>query len=761
MLLATSFSRSNNHVTATIAQAARRWRSCRQILLFLIAMHALILVYIGISVSKLPQSIHPLMQERGEHQLSSAAATTNPAPVVSLVEEAEKFNVPKSHESRIPVKVEEVAVAATNGGLLHVTEAFFADFRQQRAQPNFRSAALPGPDKWIKRQAFLSEQQHQQGITNHSLKACYYYGHGRLLIHPQCQPDADGKHPAVVVYNSLEGIDRTWCGQTIRPLGFHRMEGGCTEPVKVFPHDFPPVLGTGMPPIQFIRKDSPAAALQTLDSCSINCEVTTDRCKGAKSTTSSELTETIDCFPMVSDWTIGNTTWNFSIYHRDPNIKFDRKAYRNFHFSASPSPKADVPLSLFRWDRDGGTPTPALDFDVVDKSVSFFDDTACRGHTHAASWVQTFKERAKLASYGNCIPTTPIPPGLSMRNEADRLTLLEKHLFHFVADHATADEFACGAVWDALHAGAIPVYYGPNNISQYVPPHSIISASEIGTKEGAADLIMEIASNRTLWETYHAWRKQPFPRHLKQKLELVPTEPLLCRICKWAYAKRYGLAWNPTTQQVQMPVIARDYVCQSGDGLVMQPFRESWIFSSSSSSQDDVTLRAAGMRCADSTKLTQVFQSDGLFSLTRTMSQHDTIVDFIIPEIKSQKGKIVLRLDVPIENWEGSHFRDIHQSIASDHVSFHSSAAIQDRTSRMTVLANWPTQLRSPAQGIVEIVVLGSDEESLLTNEIRQIRILLEDISSLRDVKTEYGATPFAKPLIQDFLDPLELYSIV
>ncbi|KAI2490662.1 alpha-(1-_3)-fucosyltransferase [Fragilaria crotonensis] len=441
-------------------------------------------------------------------------------------------------------------------------------------------------------------------------------------------------------------------------------------------------------------------------------------------------------------------------------MKFDRKAYRNFNFYASQSPKADIPLSLFRWDRDGGTPTPALDFDATDKSISFFDNTACRGHTYAASWVQTFNDKAILASYGNCIPTTPIPPGLSLQNEADRKMLLQKHLFNFVADHTAADEFACGVIWEALHAGTIPVYFGPNNISQYVPPHSIISASEIGTKKRTAELIMEIASNRTLWETYHAWRKQPFPSHLKRHLELVPTEPLLCRICKWAYAKRYGLAWNPTTQRVQMPVIARDYVCQSADGFVMQPFRESWIFSSSSSSRNDVTLADTGVRCADSTNSTQVFQSDGLFSLTRTVSQHDTIVDFIIPEIKSQKGNVVLRLEVGIENWDGSHFRDVHQSIASHHVSFHSSVAIQDRFSRMTVLANWPTQLRSPARGIIEVVVLGPDEESLLMNEVRQIRILLEDISSLRDVKTEYGATPFAKPLMQDFLDPLELYFV-
>lgn len=776
--------KSGSNQLAAVQAAVVRWGSIRNILQCLIAMQVLIIVFIGFSVSELPDGNSPLIQREDVRHLSSVDARKTPAPIISFMkevddgkvdvssaplvsfakevddEQADGVHVLKTQESHKPVKMEEVTVSATNADPLHVTGAYFADFRMQRAQPSFRNAALPGNDKWVKRETFLSRQQQQQGTANHSLKSCSYYEHGRILVHPECQPAADGQYPAVVAYNSLEGIERTWCGQVMPPRGFRRMERGCSDSVKIFPHDSPPLSGAGMPPIKFIRTSDMLGEQQMLESCTINCKVTTKRCEHVTRSASAGQEETIDCFPKESDWTIGDTNWNFKIYLNAPEVKFNRKAYRNFSFYASQSLKSDVPHSTFRWDRDGGTPTPALDFGFVDKSVSFLDDTPCRGHNDSAIWVQTFKEKTKLASYGNCIPTTPIPPGFSLQNEADRNTLLQKHMFNFVADSTETNEFACGAVWDAIYAGVIPVYYGPNNISQYVPPHSIIIASEIGTKERTADLIMEIAMNKTLWESYHAWRKNPFPSHLKQKLELIPTEPFLCRICKWAYAKRYGLAWNPRTQSIQMPTIARDYVYQSADGFVLQPFRESWIFSSPSSAPY-VAVAAASTKCTESAGLTQVFQSDGLFSVTRTMSQHDSIVDFIIPEVKSKHGQVVLRLEVPIQNWEGSHFRHVHQRIASDHVAMYSSVAIQDRSSRMIVLANWPTELRSPAKGIVDVVVQGPDEESLLTNEIRRIRILLEDISSFPDVKTEYAVTPFAKPLMQDFLDPLELYIVV
>jgi hypothetical protein len=60
----------------------------------------------------------------------------------------------------------------------------------------------------------------------------------------------------------------------------------------------------------------------------------------------------------------------------------------------------------------------------------------------------------------------------------------------------------------------------------------------------------------------------------------------------------------------------------------------------------------------------------------------------------------------------------------------------------------------------VEIVVQDASEQTLPAGEIRKIRVILEDTSTLRDVMTEYGTSPFAKPLIEDFLDPLELFYI-
>jgi hypothetical protein len=50
-------------------------------------------------------------------------------------------------------------------------------------------------------------------------------------------------------------------------------------------------------------------------------------------------------------------------------------------------------------------------------------------------------------------------------------------------------DFVDEAVWEALYAGVIPVYYGAANIKDHVPPNSIISAADYGQKAAAAEHI--------------------------------------------------------------------------------------------------------------------------------------------------------------------------------------------------------------------------------------------------------------------------------
>ena len=790
--------RSNNNFAlsdlALRMSSVRSCGSCLNTLLILLAMHALFILHSNTLVQqssqemiRLPQMQQPNIErsrpeqdldtEQNQSQLQEQNVSlgpsrssysqhndTNVSDGIAIVEPQESISVVIDGEKKLISIQQTTNLTEATATTVGMKSFYYADFERQRADPNFRSVPLPGEDYWEELVTKLSKEFPR----NHIWKPCNYFENGRRMIRSECLPTKHGPLPAFVAFNSHENLSRTWCNQQIPPLTFVYLDHGCLDPVKIYPFDSPPISGEGMPPVRIRMASNPEGTVQKLDKCSVPCEVGTRRCASINTTANSgQDAETIDCLPLTTDWIIGASngrhSWNFKIYRDEIQRKFDRTAYRNFNFCAARSRNADVPLSVFRWDQDGNyVPSPALDYGVADKSISFLDKTLCQDHPNISSWLKSFQNQIKVASYGNCMSTEKLPQTLSLENDSDRTTLIRKHLFHLVPDRTFSNEIAASVIWEALDAGVIPIYLGPHNVSQYVPQNSIISVSTMDTQEEIAGLIMEIAANKTKWEQFHAWRIDSLPKDLIQRLQAIPTDALMCRICMWAHSKRYGLAWNHKYQRTEAPTIPRDKLCfssSSDNAFLHNPVRESWVIASSSPVPKEIVLTGtAPPECNAHVNLTQTFKLEDLCSVTRTVSHHDSIVDFIIPQMESKNVLVTLRLKIPIDNFEGAYFRNVHQMIPSNHTSMYSSLAIQDRRSRMTVLSNWPALMRSPTTGIVHIEMQTVYEASLRNNEIRRVRIVLEDISSLRDVKTEYVVTPFAEPLIQDFLDPLELF---
>jgi hypothetical protein len=57
-------------------------------------------------------------------------------------------------------------------------------------------------------------------------------------------------------------------------------------------------------------------------------------------------------------------------------------------------------------------------------------------------------------------------------------------------------------------------------------------------------------------------------------------------------------------------------------------------------------------------------------------------------------------------------------------------------TSKVTILANWETEITSPREGVLQVVVLKSGETNMADDERRRIRIITENISELHDKMT-------------------------
>jgi hypothetical protein len=110
-----------------------------------------------------------------------------------------------------------------------------------------------------------------------------------------------------------------------------------------------------------------------------------------------------------------------------------------------------------------------------------------------------------------------------------------------------------------------------------------------------------------------------------------------------------------------------------------------------------------------------------------------------------------------VQNQDGSFFPHVHTLVPTARGALVSSAAIQDNRAKVSALASWPTEVHSPAPGVLEVVVVRKGQR-LHADESLRIRVIVEDRSEIHDKRTEYFPSTFARQMTIDFVDAMELY---
>jgi hypothetical protein len=712
----------------------RGWITFRNVLVALITMQISILLAIGLFAPDDETTLKEFLKP-AEDALEGVFAPlkdTNTGPKTAHTSLDDTLRVWK----KLSDEWEKVGKYDTSG-------AFTNNFLVERKHPAFRQ---PIPSvKELDKSVANSLEKVSKMVPGESLTPCQYHEMQgdvvRILSRKECRYPTER---SIVAYNSMP-FERKWCGKTIPPYSIQRYSDLCEEFPSLFNVRIPQPMARGLPPIKLLRTGSNAKP--ELINCDMPCLATVDTCNEGKGEV---------CLPASSQWTVEDTdmtfTYSMLTTGQNGNLMVDPKASRqNGKHLATRSFQSEVPLSYFTWEKYG-TPTPPVDFDNTTHSTTFFKSKQCKGTIRGDVWANFTAQTTRLVSYGSCFHNTDLPQGMSLDNEQDRRTLLQQNLFHLIIDTTTDEDFVDEAVWEALRAGVIPVYFGASNIKDHVPPNSIIAAADYGTKVATAERINAVANDKKLWEQYHEWRKYPFPQALKDKYNFLHTSSL-CRMCKWSHAKKYGLGWNHEKQEVESKAIGGK-TCITKRGVLKFPFGETWM--------TPTVARPARGTCNWQWPHNKTIIATDL-NVNRTVGQHDGVVDVVVNDLIHTEGVVIFKMQFSVENSGGAYFSNVHQQVSSLDAgtkALMTSVAIQDSRARVTVLCDWPTKAYSPSPGIIQIEVMSNGQKELGRDEIRRIRVIPEDLDPLRDVSTEYALSPFSKRFIQDFASPLELFHL-
>mmetsp|Transcript_26373 Transcript_26373/g.57782 ORF Transcript_26373/g.57782 Transcript_26373/m.57782 type:complete len:835 (+) Transcript_26373:192-2696(+) len=620
---------------------------------------------------------------------------------------------------------------------------YVKDFVEERKNPIFRNLETPATDysstvaKLVNEKSVIPCQDDSTSTTSSNT--------GKTNL--KC---LDSDTP-LIAYNS-ETFPRTWCGQEIKPNAAVIMTEHCTDPIAhLFPTVVPPVTGEHMPPI--VIKSTLNKELQDEDVEKIECNIPCQKEKGF------EIIHGVDSF-------IDGETWKITTFENDrSNVRLERSEFKNDHFYSTQSLWSSIPLSTFVEEQNTLRNRPAVDFNSVkEKAIYLVDDDCSAKETKRNRWFEAVQEKTPVDSYAHCGHNTEVPEGMTIATPEGRIALMKQYRIVLALEKTKAKDHITNFVWEALASGAVPVILGAENISDRLPPKSFINANRFQTYGELGDYVKQVVADEELWQSYHQWRDDEAAIEAVEKQYGFTTAGSTCRMCRWAYAKKYGLGWDHTKQQVRsIPKVPKEDFCATADhALVSKPFSELWV---TKKHEDKSVLEedSEGESC-DSLE-TEGDIVVGPFKGHRKVYQHDGVTDFVITEwgAESQDAETVLRLKFPgMRNPDGACFYNTHTLVSSEKGSKISSASIQDDLVKVTILADWDTTIKSSGEGIMEVSV-GSAESSSTKDDgsaPRRVRVIIEEMSKVHDKMTEFYPSSYCKRMTKDFIDPIGVYFV-
>jgi hypothetical protein len=280
-----------------------------------------------------------------------------------------------------------------------------------------------------------------------------------------------------------------------------------------------------------------------------------------------------------------------------------------------------------------------------------------------------------------------------------------------------------------LRSGTLPVYLGAPNVRDHAPSNSIISWHDFPSTHELGTYLIQVANNRTLYESYHTWRTQPLPPAFRKKYDFTHVHSI-CRICRWAHARRYGYTFDHDTQAIKAPIIDRQPCWDSVTQLVSYPIRELWW-------QESTLLVAANENVDTCDKKKEDYRYTKVVGTwKRTLRNTDGVLDIAI-EGTGEDGMYQLGLavhgtavEVTKRQWK-----------------------VENGQSRLTLLTNWDAKLRLDAltQGVADFEMRGLKS--------MKIRIIMEDIDYFYPNSTS-ETSYFSDLMIKDFRQPIEQFLI-
>jgi hypothetical protein len=543
-----------------------------------------------------------------------------------------------------------------------------------------------------------------------------------------------------------------------------------------------PCINHGEPPTVAIRMVKPITSTKTKDP--MNWFESENKEADIEKESPSSLSNNI--LPHERHWSF---TFSMEGVHYYENLRIDPDAWKRGSFYATTSFQSEIPLPYYS-AAEYNISNPPLEYELAEKAALFLARN-CGSKNQREQIVQTlildasaFAPDFRVDSLGMCLKHAAPPAGVSL--EGSKSHILRQYLFYLAFENQCEADYITEKLWGALDAGTLPIYYGDANIHAHVPAHSIISVHDflLPNKNDHFDMkplaqhLQQIARNRSLYESFHEWRKNPLPPHFRAKYDFTQTHST-CRTCRWAYARFYGLGWNHSTQSIQELQIGPRQACRTKNkGIVSRPFQEYWTYTNGTTIPE-----INSFEYDDDKAICQEDSDNHIYNrnddrvlwmangrIRRTIYAKDGIVDFRVQNSTGMKMTTATTkaqdMEDPDSMWDGKIQLQIRTPLrpqwASQSIVTNGHVRLQDDMSRYTILVSPP--YAASVLAMTKIIPVKHDPaEEMVTGTLElhtfpvRIRIIVEDVDTFHK-GADSEENFFGSLMKHDFYTPLEKF---
>ncbi|KAL3935832.1 MAG: hypothetical protein SGARI_002808 [Bacillariaceae sp.] len=463
----------------------------------------------------------------------------------------------------------------------------------------------------------------------------------------------------------------------------------------------------------------------------------------------------VECDIPCSVWPTGNPTvrdpakiddtpFQFNAYSMEGSgiyqtLAVDPKAHQRYRYFATTSFESEVPLSYYSKNMYN-LQNPPVNFDTAIKGASFLARN-CNSMSGREGLLREMMNEAaasthlRIDSLSACMRNALPPDGIDLKNKTN---VMSAYLFHLSFENQRTPDYITEKLWGALESGTLPIYMGAPNIKEHVPPNSVIVVEDFSSTKDLLAYMDKLSQNRTLYNSYHEWRKYPLPQSFSDKYGFTQTHSY-CRVCRFSYAMKYGYNWDHSHQEIRPIKLPRGHTCLDDNGWMMSPFKETWT-KGMASALGDTTESTNSHRSCGITKRTSIVIPGSLW--TRTIWDHDLVTDIEISG-PSVAEDLVWTLWVPINTTQVTkgYMEKQTKNIQHENVYW-----IQDGQSRVVIAfnesASLPEQLHHP--GTLKIHVRSP----------LRVRLIVEDIDTFHKDGAHLQSY-FSSFMIDEFTHPM------